>query len=58
MKAKYFSKSEEEKMFFSTLKQRVHEKLKGKTISYGDARFWFKGLFWTLICYLSYSLLF
>lgn len=45
MKAKYFSKSEEEKMFFSVLKQRVHEKLKSKTISYGDARFGLKVCF-------------
>lgn len=58
MKAKYFNKSKEEKVFFSTLKERVHQKLEHKNVAYGDARFWFKGVFWTLICYLSYSLLF
>ncbi|RZJ52545.1 MAG: hypothetical protein EOO44_11440 [Flavobacterium sp.] len=58
MKAKYFSKSEDEKLFFNALKNRVHEKLEGKNVSYGDLRFWFKGLFWTLVCYSSYSLLF
>jgi len=58
MKAKYFNKSKEEKEFFSTLKNRVHEKLKDREVSYGDFRFWFKGLFWILICYLSYNLLF
>lgn len=58
MKAKYFNKSADEKLFFSTLKERVNEKLKHKNVAYGDARFWFKGLFWTLICYSAYSLFF
>ena len=58
MKAKYFNKSEEEKAFFLTLKKRVHHQLTGKNISYGDFRFWFKGLFWAVICYLSYATLF
>ena len=58
MKAKYFNKSADEKLFFLALKEKVNDKLKDKAVSHGDARFWFKGLFWTLICYSSYSLLF
>ncbi|CAD0003639.1 fatty acid desaturase family protein [Flavobacterium chungangense] len=58
MKAKYFNKSADEKLFFLALKEKVNDKLKDKTVSHGGARFWFKGLFWTLICYSSYSLLF
>lgn len=58
MKAKYFNKSKVEKDFFITLKNRVYKELAGKIVSYGDVRFWCKGLFWTFICYFSYSLLF
>jgi linoleoyl-CoA desaturase len=58
MKAKYFNKSKEEQAFFLELKKRVNEKLKGKNIHYGDFRFWSKGLFWTMICYFSYSAIF
>lgn len=58
MKAKYFKKSETEKEFYNQLKSKVYQKLEGKIISHGDFRFWFKGVFWTLVCYFSYSLLF
>jgi len=58
MKAKYFNKSEEEKAFFLKLRERVHDKLKGKKIWFGDYRFWTKGIFWTIVCYSAYALLF
>ena len=58
MKAKYFSKSKEEQEFFYELKNRVKSKLEGKKVNFGDLKFWTKGLFWTIICYLSYMLLF
>ncbi len=58
MKAKYFSKSKEEQVFFYELKQRVKTKLEGKKVNFGDFSFWTKGLFWTIICYFSYSILF
>ena len=58
MKAKYFNKSEEEKHFYLVLKKRVYEKLGDTLIHYGNTKFWVKGIFWFLICYLSYSLLF
>ena len=57
MKAKYFSKVKDEQVFFSELKQRVKLKLEGKKVNYGDFSFWAKGLFWTIVCYFSYSML-
>lgn len=58
MKSKKFNKSEIEKDFFQNLRNKVNEKFNDKKISKGDYRFWMKGLFWILICYLSYSILF
>ncbi len=58
MKAKYFNKSEEEKMFFLELKRRVNKKLETKEVTYGDFSFWFKGFFWVTVCYGAYSVLF
>lgn len=58
MKAKYFNKSEDEKLFFLSLKERVYAKLNNETIHYGTRQFWVKGIFWSLVCYLSYSFLF
>lgn len=58
MKARYFNKSDEEKLFYTHLKNRVSKKLEHKETSYGDFSFWIKGIFWTIICYFCYFLLF
>lgn len=59
MKAKFFNKSDEhEKEFFMNLKSKVSDELKDKEISHGDINFWIKGLFWTIVSYVSYLLLF
>jgi linoleoyl-CoA desaturase len=39
MKAKYFNKSTDEKLFFLALKEKVNDKLKDKIVSHGDAGF-------------------
>lgn len=58
MKAKYFNKSEEERAFFLTLRERVYHKLSGKRVWFGDYKFWIKGFLWTMVCYSSYAFLF
>ncbi|VXB07571.1 conserved membrane hypothetical protein [Flavobacterium sp. 9AF] len=58
MKTKYFNKSEEEKLFYTVLKEKVYNRLENKQISYGNFIFWRKGILWFLLCYTFYSLLF
>jgi linoleoyl-CoA desaturase len=54
MKAKFFQNPEAEKAFYKSLRERVHQSLKGKTISYGNVQFWTKGLFWIAVSYGAY----
>lgn len=58
MKAKYFNKSEEERVFYSTLKEKVRLQFNDKQIGHGNVTFWRKGIFWFLLCYTSYAILF
>ena len=57
MNPRTFKNSHEEKEFFQLLRKRVLSKLNTKTIYYGDANFWLKGIFWSIISYASYALL-
>ena len=45
MKAKYFNKSEEERVFYSTLKEKVQLQFNDKQIGHGNVIFWRKGIF-------------
>lgn len=58
MKAKYFNKSEAERVFYSTLKEKVRLQFNDKQIGHGNVIFWRKGIFWFLLCYTSYVILF
>lgn len=56
MNPRKFKNVPKEKKFFQILRKRVLSKLKNKKIHYGDASFWFKGVFWTIVSYSFYTI--
>lgn len=58
MNTRKFKNSELEKEFYKTLRERVHNELKGKNFKIGKTDFWLKGIFWSIISYGAYLLLF
>jgi len=58
MKKLQFNKSEEQMLFYSSLKSEIETRIDTSKYRFGTTSFWLKGLFWTIITYLSYLFLF
>ena len=57
MDAIKFKNNPEEKEFYTQLKDKVFKELNGRNF-YGNADFWKKGIFWSIVSYSSYFFLF
>ncbi|MCZ8197992.1 MAG: fatty acid desaturase [Flavobacterium sp.] len=58
MKKLKFNKSADQKLFYSSLKNKVYSEIDVAKYSYGTISFWIKGLFWFIVAYGSYMSLF
>ncbi len=57
MKYLKFRSIKREQDFYKELRNKVESEFNSKSIRYGNASFWFKGIFWISISYLFYVLL-
>lgn len=58
MNNRKFKNSEKEKIFFTTLREKVYDELKDEAFKFGKTNFWLKGFFWSTFSYGAYCLLF
>jgi linoleoyl-CoA desaturase len=58
MNKRKFKNIEAERVFYNTLRKRVHSALEGVDFRTGKIHFWLKGLFWLVISYSAYYCLF
>jgi linoleoyl-CoA desaturase len=58
MNNRAFKNIETERVFYNTLRKRVHSVLEDVDFRTGKLHFWLKGIFWLVISYTAYFLLF